>query len=97
MIIKLNRKVGNVKAFVFTLCSCSIRNLTWLFIGIAFGEQLISSSIEYIVTGETFGHWFDSAFLFAVASLYFYFAYELGDFLLDLTLNAEVKQDNNKD
>ena len=93
MKIKLNRNVGKVNAFVFTLCSCSIKNLTYLFLGLAFGEQFISSGLEYLITGETFEHWFDSVFLILIAGVYFYFAYELGDFLLDLTLNAEVEKD----
>lgn len=93
MKIKLNRKIGKIKAFVFSLCACSIRNLTFLFLGLAFGEQFISASLEYLITGETFEHWFDPVFLFVIASSYFYFAYELGDFLLDLNLNAEVEKD----
>jgi hypothetical protein len=93
MKIKLNRNIGKVKAFVFTLCGCSIKSLTYLFLGLALGEQFISAGIEYLIYGETFEHWFDSAFLMAISGTYFYFAYELGDFLLDLTLNAEVEKD----
>lgn len=96
MKIKLNRKLGKVKAFVFTLCGCSIKKLTWLFLGLAIGEQLISVSLEYLITGEVFAHWFDAVFMFVIASAYFYFSYALGDFLLDLALNAEIEKDTSQ-
>jgi len=96
MKIKLNRKVGKINAFVFTLCSCSVKNLTYLFLGLAFGEQFISAGLEYLITGETFEHWFDSVFLITISVAYFHFTYELGDFLLGLTLNAEATKDTNK-
>tara|TARA_R110000851_G_scaffold313615_1_gene475305 strand:- start:33 stop:311 length:279 start_codon:yes stop_codon:yes gene_type:complete len=91
--IKLNRKVGKVKAFVFSLCSFSIKSMTYLFLGLAIGEQFISASIEYLIYGETFNHWFDSVFLMVLSGTYFYFAYELGDFLLDLVLNGESSKE----
>ena len=95
MKIKLNRNIGKVNAFVFSLCGCSIKNLTYLFLGLALGEQCISAGLEYLITGETFEHWFDSVFLITIAGAYFYFTYGLGGFLLDLAINAEVTKDIN--
>jgi len=91
--IKLTRKLSRLERFVFSTCACSIRNLTWLFLGIALGEQFISAAIEYFITGESFVHWFDYVFLYALSMTYFYYAHQLGDFLLDLTLNAEVEEE----
>lgn len=91
MKVKLNRSTGKVNAFVFALCGLSVRNLTFLFVGIALGEQMISVAVEYLIFGERFQHWFDSVFLFCLTSAYFHFSCELGDFLLDLHLNGEIK------
>lgn len=91
MKIKLYINIGKVKAFVFSLCGCSIKNLTFLFLGLAFGEQFISAGVEYLIYGETFEHWLDSVFLIVISGAYFYFSYELGYFLLDLFLNADAE------
>lgn len=92
MKIKLNKKLNRHKAKVFTLCRFNIRSLTYLFFGVLFGQQFISAGIEYLFWGETFKHWGDSVFMVAITGAYFYYANELGEFLLDLHLNAEVDE-----
>ena len=90
MNIKTNAKIkGKVKAWVFSLCGCSVRNMTWLFIGVFLAEQGVSIAIEYLIWGEHFTHGFDRFFTGWLACMYFLYIHSLGDFLLDLTLNAE--------
>ena len=93
MKITLNRKLNRHKAKIFALCSFNIKNLTFLFFGLLFAEQLISASIEYMIWGETFKHWVDTVAFLVIANAYFYYSNELGEFLLDLQLNAEIKDD----
>ena len=64
--------------------------MTFLFFGLLMGEQLISAGIEYLIWGETFKHWLDSVYFVVLANLYFYYTNALGEFLLDLHINAEV-------
>lgn len=89
MDVRLNRKIGKAKAFVFTLCACSTRNLTFMFFGVVVAQQLISASIEFLLFGEAFPHWIDSAFFITASCSYLYFLYELGDFLLDIAMNGK--------
>jgi len=93
MRIMINRKLSKHKAKIFTLCSFNIKSLTYLFFGVLFGQQFISAGIEYAFWGETFKHWGDSVFVGLICGAYFYYANELGEFLLDLHLNAEVIED----
>jgi len=93
MRIMINRKLSRHKAKIFTLCSFNIRSLTYLFFGVLFGQQFISAGIEYAFWGETFEHLGDSVFMVLITGAYFYYANELGEFLLDLHLNAEVIED----
>lgn len=93
MKVRLNRKIGKVYSFVFSLCGCSIKSLTCWFLGIAFAEQFLSMAVELALFGETFQHWFDSVFLAFLAICYFHFSYALGDFLLDLALNGDKSDD----
>ena len=90
MNLKLNSKLSRHKAKLFSLCGCNIKNMTFLFAGVLFSEQLISAGVEYIVFGETFNHYFDSLFFIFLANVYLYYTNELGEFLLDLNLHAEV-------
>jgi len=92
MKIKLNSKLSRSRAKVFALCNFNIMKMTYLFFGILFCEQLISAGIEYFVWGETFSHWVDYIFLILIANAYLYYANALGEFLLDLHLNAEVEE-----
>ncbi|RLV60959.1 hypothetical protein D5018_03715 [Parashewanella curva] len=91
MKIKLNRKLGKTKAKIFALTSLSIKNMTWLFLGLLVGTQLMMAGVELLVWGETFQHWGDSISFIVIASAYFYYSNALGEFLLDLHLNAEVE------
>ena len=93
MKLTLNKKLSRHKAKVFVLCSFNIKNMTFLFFGLLLGEQLISAGIESIFWGETFRHGGDSVAFILTANVYFYYSNELGEFLLDLTLNAEVEDD----
>lgn len=90
MRIKLNRSIGKVESTIFSLCQFNISHMTWLFIGIFLAEQGLSVSIEMMIYGEHFSHWFDYVFLMVLTTSYFYYTNELGKFLLDLILNAEV-------
>lgn len=87
--LKLKCKLSRSKAKIFALCNFNIKNMTYLFMGIFFGEQLISASIEYLIWGETFKHFVDPVFFTLLACSYFYYTNALGEFLLDLQLNAE--------
>ena len=90
MKLKLNSKLSRHKAKLFSLCGFNIKNMTFLFAGILFSEQLISAGVEYIIFGETFKHYGDSVFFILLANIYLYYTNELGEFLLDLNLHAEV-------
>lgn len=92
MKIKLDRKLGKSKMKLFALCNFNISKMTWLFIGIFLAEQGISVSIEMLLVGDISHHWFDSVFLIALSGLYFHYSNALGEFLLDLHLNAEVTE-----
>lgn len=93
MKLKINTKLSKSKAKIFALCGMNIQKMTFLFFGLFLGEQLISMAIEYLIWGETFKHWFDSVFFVFLSASYFYYSNALGEFLLDLHLNAE-KVDN---
>jgi len=86
MIIKLDSKLRRLKIMLFVLCSFNIKKMTWLFIGLLFAEQAI------IATGGYFQHWFDSLFLFFISAAYIYYTNAMGEFLLDLHLNAPKAQ-----
>ena len=90
MNIKTKAKIkSKLKMKVFVLCSMSIKNMTWLFIGLYLAEQAISMAIEYLIWGEHFNHGFDHLFIGWLAGMYLAYANALGEFLLDLTLNSE--------
>ena len=92
MIIKLDSKLRRHKIMLFVLCSFNIKKMTWLFIGLLFAEQAISMSVEKLATGGYFQHWFDSLFLFFISAAYIYYTNAMGEFLLDLHLNAPKAQ-----
>lgn len=93
MKVELNRKLSKSKQFIFTLCDLKVQNLTMMFLGLVVAQQLISAAIEFAVWGEAFPHIIDSVFFFSVSWTYLYYLYGLGDFLLDMVLNGEVKED----
>ena len=91
MNITLESKLGKTKAKIFALCNLNISNMTALFIGVAFAERFISMGIEQAIWGESFPHLIDTVFLISWSAMYLHYTNELGKFLLDLTLNTEVK------
>ena len=90
--IRLNRKLGKLKAKIFCLCGLSIRKMTAFFFGLWLATQGISASIEYLIWGALFPHIGDSIITLTLSVVYIYYSHELGDFLLDLQLNAKVEE-----
>ena len=90
MNVKLNYKMSKDKRFVFSLCTMDAKKLTWVFIGIFVFEQLLSASVEYLIFGEIFHHWFDSLITGFIGGSYFYYLHALGDFLLKLITESEA-------
>lgn len=85
--VQFKHRTSKLKAGIFVLCQYNIRLLTVLFFGLLLSEQLIQASFEILIYGETFYNNVDVFVYFIVGTLYFYYVYALGDFLLDLTRN----------
>ena len=83
------RKMGKIKAKLFCLCALSVRRMTVYFVGLWLAIQGVFVSVETLFWGETFSHAGDSIVTMLISVAYFYYTHAMGDFLLDLTLNAE--------
>lgn len=90
--IRVNRKLGKLKAKIFCLCGLSIRKMTAFFFGLWLASQGISASIEFLIWGELFTHIGDSIITLTLSVMYIYYSQELGDLLLDLQFNEEVEK-----
>ena len=85
--LKIKKSHSMLKVKIFVTCGYSIRNLTLLYIGVFFAQQLISSGVGLLFFGDISPNMFDSLFAITISFLYLYYSHALGDFLLNIVLN----------